>query len=260
MKKTFFVFLCAALLLSGCVTGNRLTKVYDNSYSYDRLYSSTLLALNSMQYTVTADGHDSGVVHASEKFGLYSALAWGVFGFIPYPYFHSEAPSITITVEKAVKGTMYDVTESTSSVLGNRIYTLLEKVEENYSVESGKSEPSYAGEGIKGSVAYYPLGTQIHNENSSEWKNITLNIMIGTDNGPKNFTGKYPVIYGGQTVPVDFSGLVCAEDKDLEATGKGYSYLLTCEMNGAQVKLSGKWSDYPSYYKQMQEETAPAGK
>jgi hypothetical protein len=44
MNKIVLVLLSAALFFSGCFTGNRMSRIYDKTYDYDKLYSSTLLA------------------------------------------------------------------------------------------------------------------------------------------------------------------------------------------------------------------------
>jgi hypothetical protein len=178
-----------------------------------------------------------------EDFELYTAFVWGIFEFLPLPYITVRQPSITITLAKAVKGTMYDVTESTSSMLGNRIYTLLDKVEENYNIASGKAQPEYVLEKIKGSVNNSPFGTDVRNENSCDWNDVVLNITIGTSEGPKNFTEKIKVIYGRQSVPVDFSELTCTDNAELDASGRAYNYNLTCELNGTKATLEGKWAE-----------------
>ena len=86
MKKILITILSTVFLLSGCATANKFTKVYDNTYDYDKLYHATLLTLNSMNYTVSDENMTSGNIDSMNRSMLFTASSLGVCGIIPCVY------------------------------------------------------------------------------------------------------------------------------------------------------------------------------
>lgn len=202
MKKILITILSTVFLLSGCATANKFTKVYDNTYDYDKLYHATLLTLNSMNYTVSDENMTSGNIDSMNRSMLFTASSLGVCGIIPCVYSVIDYPRLSITMAKGKSGIFYYVTESTSDSLLSTVSDLINNVEKTYSLMGEAVSVENKSKVLNAKIS--PSGTSVKNEDSMPWENTVISIFVKYHDTITEFKADFGTIPPGETINLDY--------------------------------------------------------
>jgi len=156
MKKALIV-IPIVILLQGCVARYFNKIVYEDLYSYDKVYEASLLAMNFQGYTILNNSKTDGVIYGKKLSEVYAATSLGMFGIIPglYSVLDTSSRSIVVgkngnvvfvTINDTTSTSLTDQTESFISVI-NEFLNNKEKAFENLE-KAGQIESEKPGRGI----------------------------------------------------------------------------------------------------------------
>lgn len=136
MKKIIMLLLLVSFI-SGCATYNKSLRTYSLSYEYDLLYSSALNTLVDNKYTIIDHNKDEGVIHAINYSDVYSSVAIGMFGILPWFYSRVDFPTMTIVLTKVKDRTYIKIGETTSTSLNDNAIFINDSIIDQYNLLKG---------------------------------------------------------------------------------------------------------------------------